>query len=339
MSMVEPNPVPPTEQDRPTVTIAVPTFKRVDRLELMIPRLVAERDDLLSTVGLTARILIIDNDQQQSARAVVEAIGGADVCYLSEPKPGVVAVRNRALAEASADAAVIFIDDDELPVAGWLTALVGTWLDRSADAVAGPVVAELPDGTDSWIKAGGFFDRAYRYGLVTGDRIQEVGAGNLLLDLSRVRSLGLSFDEGFGLTGGEDSLFTRSLTRAGATIVWCAEAAASDPIPPHRATRTWVCQRAISSGNTASRVGLALEPSLPRRLSLRVRLSVAGALRMAGGSVGWSVGTLRGSERRAARSTRTLMRGIGMILGAVGLTYLQYARNGNRWQWTTQLDR
>lgn len=321
------------------MTVAVPTYKRLDRLRVMIPRLATERDDLRSTLGLTARILIIDNDPCCSARPVVEAAADLGMSYLWEPGPGVVAVRNRALAESSSDAAVIFIDDDEVPSVGWLTALVGTWLERSADAVAGPVIAELPADTDSWIKAGGFFDRAYRHGLVTGDRIQEVGAGNLLLDLTRVRSLGLRFDEGFGLTGGEDSLFTRSLTRAGASIVWCAEAAASDPIPRDRATRAWVCQRAISSGNTASRVGLALEESLPRRAALRIRLSISGALRLAGGCLGWSIGTVRGSEQRAARSTRTLMRGIGMILGAVGLKYLQYAREGSRWQWTTPLDR
>ncbi|MDG5711871.1 hypothetical protein N0Z45_19695, partial [Acinetobacter baumannii] len=81
---------------------------------------------------------------------------------------------------------------------------------------------------------------------------------NLLLSGPVVRRLGLRFDERFGLSGGEDSLFTRALTGAGQRIVWCAEASVLEDVPADRATRSWVCRRALSSGNTAARVELAL---------------------------------------------------------------------------------
>ena len=48
-----------------------------------------------------------------------------------------------------------------------------------------------------------------------GARVRSADTGNLLLDLGRVRALDLRLDPRYGLTGGEDSLFTRSLTLAG----------------------------------------------------------------------------------------------------------------------------
>src|SRR3712207_9285353 len=70
----------------------------------------------------------------------------------------------------------------------------------------------------------GAFDRPTH---PTGATMSGAGAGNLLLDLRQVRALGLSFDERFGLTGGEDTLFTHALVRAGAEIRWCDEAEAA----------------------------------------------------------------------------------------------------------------
>jgi hypothetical protein len=308
-------------------------------LAILIPRLIELCDRLPERLSVTARIMIIDNDPAMSARAIVDQFYDQRVSFLAESRPGVVAVRNRALAQARSDDALIFIDDDELPTDSWLEALLDTWLGTSADAVAGPVRAQLPDSTDDWIRAGGFFDRSFRWGLVTGDQIVEVGAGNLLLDMATVRAMELTFDEGFGLSGGEDSLLTRTLTRAGASIVWSADAAVDDPVPVERVTRSWVCRRAVSSGNTGSRVQLALEPTAVRRAALRLRLFAGGSVRFAGGGLGLLVGLARRSQRRQARSARTLFRGAGMALGAVGLTYLPYARTGSRWQWTPQLSR
>ena len=111
-------------------------------------------------------------------------------------------MRNRALREAFDDDVLVFLDDDQEPTSGWLAALVHVWRSRCAAAVAGPVQSRLPEGTPAWLSEGEFFDRAYRESLLTGDRIEEVATTNLLLDLTTVRGLGLTFDERFGLSGG-----------------------------------------------------------------------------------------------------------------------------------------
>ena len=139
------------------LTIAMLTYRRNEYLAQVIPQLLSQADDVTGP-ETTAGILIVDNDPQAGARAVVEAAraalggepsessgpsGGADpadsaatsrLVYVHEPEPGIVAGRNRALSEAHGSDALIFIDDDEIPSPGWLRALVSTW--RAQDCAA-----------------------------------------------------------------------------------------------------------------------------------------------------------------------------------------------------------
>ncbi|WP_188894786.1 glycosyltransferase family 2 protein [Microlunatus endophyticus] len=323
--MTEP---PGSAPDPARMSIAVPTYRRPVELANLLRLVLSQLGDLPTD---DVRILVIDNDPDQSGRPVVAAIGSAAVSYLQERRPGVAAVRNRALREAWSDDVLIFIDDDQLPDDGWLRGLVSAWR-FSGEAVAGPVVSEVPQDADGWIRNGGFFDRSYRNSLVTGDEIDEVATTNLLLDMRAIRSRGLLFDERFGLSGGEDSLFTRTLTRSGARIIWAAEARVLERVPANRLSRSWVSRRAISSGNGVARVRLALEPSANGRLRTRMSLMTAGLARCGGGAIGAVGGMLRRSDATRGRSTRTMLRGVGMFLGSLGITYLEYAREGRRWQ-------
>jgi glycosyltransferase involved in cell wall biosynthesis len=311
------------------VSIAVPTYRRPDLLKTLL-RLLMEQ--LTECADDEIRILVVDNDPGGSARAATEAMHSNRVAYIQERRPGVAAVRNRALREAWSDDAVIFIDDDQLPGAGWLRSMLRSWRRYGADAVAGPVVSELPAGADDWIRAGGFFDRSYRNRLKTGDRIDEVATTNLLLDMVAVRSRQLIFDERFGLSGGEDSLFTRSLSSSGGLIIWSTESRVTEPVPESRLSRTWLSRRALSSGNGAARVRIALQPSVAGRTRTRVTLLGKGIARWVGGAVKLIDGLLRKSDRRRGRAARTMLRGVGMCLGSLGIIYLEYARDGRRWQ-------
>jgi hypothetical protein len=140
------------------------------------------------------------------------------------------------------------------------------------------------------------------------------------------------FETALGLAGGEDTLFSRALARAGGRLVWCDESAAVDFVPPERMTRRWVLTRAWSHGNADVLTGLRLTSSPAGRFALRVRGVVRGVLRVAGGAVRWSWGTVRRSDRHRARGLRAVLRGAGMIGGACGLVFSEYARSGRRWQ-------
>jgi hypothetical protein len=109
-------------------------------------------------------------------------------------------------------------------------------------------------------------------------------------------------------------------------MLWCDEAEVTDEVPVSRITRAWVLQRAYRSGNSWSRTSLALEPSRLGRLRIRAGLLSKGAVRLVGGSAQSLLGRVRGSMRHDARGRRTARRGAGMIAGAFGGVYSEYAR-------------
>jgi succinoglycan biosynthesis protein ExoM len=306
-------------QEPPAVVIAVLTYRRPDDLAAAIPALLAEA----RTSTPPATILVVDNDPAASAEEVTSGFAEQGVRYVHEPVPGIAAARNRALDSAGDRGLLIFIDDDEHPLTGWLSALLTTHAATGAAAVAGAVVSEYESAPDEWLVAGRFFDRRRP---PTGTRIDVAATNNLLLDLSQVAALGLRFDDAFGLTGGSDTLFTRHLVRAGRSMVWCNEAIVVDRVPAARLTREWVLKRAFRSGNTAVRVSLVLAGSPAERTMIRVTASLRGSLRIAGGGLRVGLGALTGSIVHRARGRRAISRGAGMLNAAYGRVSAEYAR-------------
>lgn len=305
-----------------TVSVAIPTFRRNEHLAELIPMVLAQVDQLVAD-GDSARLLIVDNDPDAGARALVESIGHPLLAYVHEPRPGLSAVRNRAIEESEGWRLLAFMDDDGRPGAGWLRHLVDTWGRTEPAAVAGRVVERYEVPPTSWIVAGGFFRRR---SLASGTRVDAAPAGNLLLDLDAVRELGLRFDPRFGLSGGEDTLFTRRLSSSGRSIVWCQESEVIDLVPADRIDRDWVLRRARSHGNTAALVEVALAGGRAARLAARLRSALHGAARVVGGATRASWGLATRSERHQALGLRTAAKGWGMLGGATGHMVVEYAR-------------
>jgi GT2 family glycosyltransferase len=303
------------------IVIAVLTYRRPEGLALVLTDLVEH----LAGSRVEASILVIDNDEQPSARDSVGAV--PDVRYVHEPTPGIAAARNRALAESHDQRLLIFIDDDEQPQPGWIDALVDTWRETHSAAVVGPVVSRFTTEPDPWIEAGGFFRRLRH---PSGTRVSMAATNNLLLDLDVIRRLGLTFDERFGLSGGSDSFFTRSLVLAGEEIVWCDQAIVTDVVPSDRLTRSWVLQRARRLGNSASRVAVLVAQPGPQRWLVRSKLIAQAMVRLVGGGGRAVLGKVIRNQVHEARGARTLARGRGMLSGAVGGIVVEYGRSNGR---------
>lgn len=308
-----------------TVTVAVLTFRRNEELAGLLPELLAQLD-AQPDGPKDFDVLVVDNDPAGTARPVVEAVGDPRIRYAVEAHPGIAAARNRALDECAHRDVLVFIDDDERPTECWLHRLLDTHERFGAAAVAGPVRSEFRGPVDAWIDAGAFFGRRHRTHLDTGAEISMAATNNLLLDLDVVRRLGIRFSLEVGMAGGEDNLFTRSLTLAGGTIVWCADALVTEIVPADRATRRWVLLRSLSSGNGLSRVALLTSPAGGTALRLRVRLLIGGLARVFGGATRCLAGFLSGSITHRARGARTVVRGVGIMLGASGYSYQAYRR-------------
>lgn len=319
----------PTTMQRPgSIVIAVLTYRRTEDLRMALPRLAEQAHSVSDAAGaVPARILVIDNDPAASGRSTVEAVAAALtpglITYIHEPKPGIAAARNRALAQSASAELLIFIDDDEVPSGRWLAHLVGLQRATGATAVVGPVISDYQHEPDAWITAGRFFERRR---LATGTPLAVAATNNLLLNVPKVTELNLEFDERFGLSGGSDTLFTRQLVRRGGTMLWCDEAVVVDRVPATRLTRDWVLRRALRSGNSAARVSLELERKAGRRLAARGASLMSGLIRLAGGAGQLALGLLAGSATHHARGFRTAARGLGMASGAFGYVYQEYKR-------------
>lgn len=272
-----------------------------------------------------ATVLVIDNDPAGSAVARADGLGPPEhVRVVHEPTPGIVAARNRALDESGDADVLVFIDDDELPEPGWLRSMVGTWEHTRAAAVAGPVISTFAEEPDPFVVSGAFFVRRR---LPTGTDLTIAASGNLLLDLTQIRRAGVRFDDRFAMSGGSDSLFTRELHQRGLRMVWCDDAPVHDVVPASRANRRWVLQRAVRSGNAASRIEIILAGSSLARIAARGRCFGRGLVRIVGGAARVALGTVARSLAHRARGARTFARGAGMVAGSVGYTRQEYRRS------------
>ncbi len=268
-------------------------------------------------------LLVVDNDPAGSAAAALAECADELLHAVTESSPGISAARNRALDESTGHDVLVFIDDDERPGTDWLALLLATWARTDAAAVAGRVVPQYDGELDPWVRAGAFFVRPTR---PTDTPIRVFACGNLLLDLRQVRALGVRFDPAFGLSGGEDTLFSKTLSARGGRSVWCHEAEIVDRVPPSRMTRRWVLRRAMSQGNTHARVELALAGDRTARARVRTVTGVGGVARVVAGVGRYAGGLATGNPRQQARGLRLVWRGYGMTTGAVGHDHREYAR-------------
>ncbi|QUW18934.1 glycosyltransferase [Agrococcus sp. Marseille-Q4369] len=302
------------------VAIGIPTYRRPAQLAQLLAALPERIAEVPGDVEVV--VLVVDNDEATSARAAAAA-APLPVRYAVEPHPGIAAVRNRLLDLAGACDLLAFIDDDELPLPGWLSHLVTTWQRTGSAAVMGRVISVFDRQIDPWILETGVFRRRSR---PTGLELAAAAAGNLLVDLAQVRDAGVRFDPSLGLAGGEDTLFSKQLIAAGGRVVWCDESRAEDPVPPDRMTRRWAMQRAFNGGNTAVQVELRLEPGPGRHAAIRLRRGLGGSGRAVMGWLRHVAGRARGDIAADARGMRTAYRGLGMVAGALGHAHRQYAR-------------
>jgi len=305
------------------LAVAIATFRRPDSLAKLLSMLgdrAAELPDNYETIAI-----VVDNDPDASAHSLVtQRAWGVTVRYVHEPRPGIAAARSRLLTEARDQQLLVFIDDDEWPLPGWLSELVGMWERTGAAAVAGRVEAVLPESTDPWVAALGIFQRAQR---TSGQPLPAAATNNLLLDLDQVRHFGISFDLSLGLRGGEDTLFTRQMVTKGGRIVACPSSVVRDDLEPERVTPEFTRRRARYHGTTQADIDLRLAATRLARLTSRLRSTAKGCVWIAVGWMRGARGVLRRSLVDRAWGTRHFERGLGLIQGAWGDPAGEYTRS------------
>lgn len=311
--------------------VGLATFRRPALLAGLLPRLIEQIDQVLVRPDgpAEARIVVVDNDPEGSAREAAAGAGDARIQYAIEPTPGISSARNRVLDEAGSADLLILLDDDETPHENWLATLLQARQTHRADAVSGPVRAVFEGEEDPWVAASGVYRVPLRTGTPTGTVLRRAATNNLLLDLRTVRRLGLRFDPRFGLSGGEDSLFTGQLTAAGGRLIWCAEALVDDIVPAARNTRGFQLERRFAQSATTVKVDRELAGGASR-LRRGARWTVIGAAQFAKGVALTLIGRVRGDLVRTAQGEGRVAGGLGVLAGVLGISSSPYAKARRR---------
>jgi succinoglycan biosynthesis protein ExoM len=199
--------------------------------------------------GWKVRVIVADNDETRSARALVENTARnyeLDLLYIHAPARNISTARNACL-EAATAPFVAFIDDDEVATQGWLAALVAEMEKGNAAAILGPVQAVYGPEAPAWVRAGDFHSIKPVW---VGDTIKTGYTSNVLIRKTHPALRGLRFRDELGRSGGEDSVFFSAIYDAGGEIGFAVDAVVKEPVSPERTRFSWLLKRYFRSGQT-----------------------------------------------------------------------------------------
>lgn len=243
--------------------VCICTFKRPELLGRLLAKLqTLETEDLFDY-----SIVIVDNDQTESARQTVQSWKQQShiaLAYYVEPEQNIARARNKAVENAKGDY-ISFIDDDEYPDEHWLLNLYKALMWHQTDGVLGPVLPHFEAEPPTWVMKGHFFDRPMHQ---TGHVLEwkECRTGNVLLKRTVFTESGEWFDPKLG-SGGEDRDFFRKKIQQGFTFIWCNEAPVFESIPARRWNRVVLLKRAFLRGKMALYAAKSKPPTVLRSLA------------------------------------------------------------------------
>jgi succinoglycan biosynthesis protein ExoM len=305
-----------------TVALCVCTYGRPMGLRRLLESLLATVPPAIASPAGQhhVRVIVVDNDPAEPNRQLAREIADRapwPLDYVTEPRRGIPHARNAAV-RACRDTAdfVAWIDDDEVPMPGWLEALLAAQQETGADVVAGPVIPRFESPPAAWVEKGGFFERP-RF----PDRTQLTYAYtcNALVAFGVFELATPPFNESLGLSGADDTYLFRQAFLAGKKIVWADDALVIEFVPASRLRISWLLRRAYRRGNTLSVTLVGLEDSWHRRLK---RVAHAGVSTIHGI---WLILAASFAGRSAlVRGLQRISFAAGLLTGLSGRAYAEY---------------
>lgn len=247
---------PPAQNER--VSVIIPTYKRPESLARAIESVLKQSNLEL----LAVELLIIDNDPAASAKPIMERFDSTviPVRYEHEPAAGVANARNTAVAEATSRL-IVFLDDDQSAMPGWLESLIETYKNYKTAVLFGPIETALPNQDvphETYFK--GFFARItnYKSGIIN----EYFGCGNCLIDLDQMPDITPLFNVDHNEIGGEDDFLFSQLDLLGRTFGWAEQAYVYEHVPEGRLTLDYTLRRAFAYGQGPSRTSWVTKKSI-----------------------------------------------------------------------------
>lgn len=303
---------------RVRLAVCICTYRRPAVLDQLLAALVGIVRDVESLADVS--LVVVDDDAEASAEATVAArraefsqlANVAEVVYAVSGSGNISTARNRALDEGAAVADFLaVVDDDCVPHGDWLRQLLVVQQRFDADIVSGACVDVPPDGAPEW-----FVSQPFATSTPDAAEGTPLEVGALKNSLFAAASLGradVRFDDAYGRTGGEDSMFFYTAAARGLRHVYAPAAVVEERVPLERTTFRYQFRRAIWYGNTEATTSIA---SGRHR---RVRIALSSAKRLASAMVA-PFGRLARRERPNWRhSVCVAATGWGRLFGAFGL--------------------
>lgn len=145
MSQASNSPQPPTA--RPDISVAVPTYNRVENLRRLMDGL-AQQDVLAEHM----EVIVVDDGSSDGTAAYLASLNTAyRLRVISQANAGPAAARNRALLEASAEL-VLFLDDDVIPDPGLISAHLAAHRETPGAVVIGPMLPAHGWKRPAWVR-------------------------------------------------------------------------------------------------------------------------------------------------------------------------------------------
>ena len=304
---------------RTSIAVYVGTYRRNEPLRILLDSVARAADAVAERADVA--MIVVDDNHDGSARGVVEQFEQEcgdrfrlGVHYRNVGKGNISLVRNAGL-ETGMELAtwVAMTDDDCEVIPAWLSEFLDCQERTGADAVTGPCVARVPEGSPAWLTDQPFLAEA----MITAedDAPMPVGATNN----SMVRSGWFAdhpttrFDPDLGVVGGEDMVLFRQAASLGLRIHFAQRAVVHANEPVERTTFGYRVRVGYWLGNTMCVTNLALGSASRVRVALRgLKLAATTTLRP------WR--RLLGGQAPQWRYTVALYApALGLVLGACGV--------------------
>ena len=254
------------------ISVCICTFKRPGLLINLLEKLQQQITKDLFTYS----VVIVDNDANESAKAVVETFkqkSSFNIDYFVESEQNISLARNKAVENARGHF-IALIDDDEYPGSKWLVNFYNTLTGISADGVLGPVVPYYPPDIPKWIIKSKICElRSHKTGTILN--WTETRTGNVFLNKNIFEGQEKPFDPQFGLTGGEDQDFFKRMINNGHRFVWCDEAEVHEIVPPERWGRGFYLRKYLQMGGRTGKSAKELPFMSKCKWSVRAILAIS----------------------------------------------------------------
>lgn len=254
-------------KDSHSVLIAIPTFRRSERLRDLLPHLT----QTLKTKH-RVEILIIDNNPLPIEQIFVYGFAAQSdipVHYIHEPQAGVSNARNAAIQFASSRF-IAFLDDDMDVTENWIDGLVEVSVDHSAGVVFGPLTAKFTDAANPRNSYLSSFYARHSKQIQAGVSSESFGTGGCLIDLETCVLPTPAFDTRLNESGGEDDILFEALRANGTLFGWAPSTLCYEYVPEARTTSKYIAKRNFGYGQGPSRIaaskGFFGTPQLARHM-------------------------------------------------------------------------